>query len=394
MTIEAVRTLGRPAKMLSWAFVEVRCNGVTGIGMTSAPASAIHAIISCPSTGMARLLIGKDVRDVNGLMRTLTANWQAERGRGEEGGLAVNAVAAIEEALWDALGKITGQPLHRMFGGAQTNQVQVYASGSAFNEQVFYNERRLVRRTTEELVAMARKYVSDGFTAFKLGWGNHYSDEAMETLRAVREAVGPGVRFMLDFGCPAYFDDRWSLKEAIRVSERLAEVQLDFWEEPLRPRDFKGFAALTKASPVRIATGESLTRFDEFQQLIEARAVDVVQPDIGQLGVSAFWQIAQSARAAGIACVPHGPWGSPFVSGHVQLLGCLSPDNLVEYPAQFSSPSRSKRDEILDCTHNRLFTQTLTVERGHVVMPQRPGLGLGDWVHAEVERFEALLLPT
>lgn len=394
MKIEEIRTLGRPANMRSWALIEVRCsNGLTGIGMTSAPVSAIHAIICCPGTGMARHLIGKDPRDINSLVRILTGKWPAELGRYGDGGLAINAASAIEQALWDILGKSLDQPLHRLFGGSQTNRVRLYASGSAFNEHLYETERKFIHRSTEELVAMAKKHVSNGFTAFKFGWGNHYGDEAIETLRAIRQAVGPAVGFMLDFGCPAYLNDRWTLKEAIRVSEKLAEIGIDFWEEPLRPGDCAGYAALTKASPIRIATGESLTLVDEFQRLIEARAVDLVQPDVGQLGISAFWRIANTARDAGIACVPHGPWGAPFVAGHVHLLGCLNPDALVEYPGQFSYPSGSTRDGIVDHVHRRLFTQPLQVEKGYLVLPQSPGLGLGDWNHAQVAEFEAMLTP-
>jgi L-alanine-DL-glutamate epimerase-like enolase superfamily enzyme len=394
MKIESIRTLGQPANMRSWSLIEVRSsNGLSGIGMTSAPVSAIHGIISSPGTGMARHLIGKDPRDINSLVRIMTGKWPAELGRYGDGGLAINAAAAIEQALWDILGKSLGQPLHRLFGGSQTDRVRLYASGSAFNEHLYETERKFVHRSTEQLVTIAKAHVANGFTAFKFGWGNHYGEAAMETLRAVRAAVGPSIAFMLDFGCPAYLNDRWTLKEAIRVSEKLAGIGIDFWEEPLPPGDCAGYAALTKASPIRIATGESLTKVDEFQRLIDARAIDIVQPDVGQLGISAFWRIANAARDAGIACVPHGPWGAPFVAGHVHLLGCLSTDGLVEYPAQLSYPSGSSRDQIVDNVHRRLFTQPLEVDKGHLVLPQGPGLGLGDWNHAQVAAFEALLPP-
>ncbi len=394
MKIETIRTLGRPDHMRSWALIEVRCsNGLSGIGMTSAPVSAIHGIISSPETGMARHLIGRDPRDINSLVRILTGKWPAELGRYGDGGLAINAAAALEQALWDILGKSAGLPLHRLFGGSQTDRVRLYASGSAFDEHLYETERKFRHRSTEQLVAMANTHVANGFTAFKFGWGNHYGEAGMETLRAVRAAVGPDIPFMLDFGCPAYLNDRWTLKEAIRVSEKLAEIGIDFWEEPLRPGDTVGYAALTQASPIRIATGESLTKVDEFQRLIDARAVDIVQPDVGQIGVTAFWRIAIAAQEAGIACVPHGPWGAPFVAGHIHLLGCLSPDVLVEYPAQFSYPSGSRRDSIVDNVHRRLFTQPLQVEQGHLLIPQSPGLGLGDWNHAQVAEFETMLTP-
>ena len=392
MKIKSICTLGHPATMGSWALVEVACEGgLSGIGMTGAPAAAVQALISCPTTGMARLLVGQDAREVNRLTRLLDENWQAERGRGDEGGLAANAAAAVEQALWDLLGKATGLPLHQLLGGARTRRVRVYASASAFNEQAYENDRRRVRRTTEELVAMARKFKSDGYRAFKFGWGNHYSEDALETIRTVRQAVGPDIGFMLDFGCPAYFDEGWTVKEAIRVSHLLAEAGIDFWEEPLRPGDAEGYARLTAASPVAIATGESLTRFEEFRRLIDARAVDIVQPDVIQLGVSVFLRVAQAARAAGLECVPHGPWGAPAVAGHVQMLACISPDTQVEYPSHFSHPSGSRRDVFLDYMHNRLFSQPLRIEQGHVILPDTPGLGLGDWVHAEIPKFEAFL---
>src|SRR5206468_2394936 len=111
------------------------------------------------------------------------------------------------------------------------------------------------------------------FKAIKYGWGNCFEREDEENLAAMREAVGPKIRLMIDFGCPAYWTEGWNAKTAIRAARMLEKHDVYFLEEALQPHDFDGFAKLSKAVKVKIASGESLTTTYEFDSIINARAL-------------------------------------------------------------------------------------------------------------------------
>ena len=255
------------------------------------------------------------------------------RGRSGEGGVAVNAMGAIDMALWDLAGKARGLPVYKLLGGVVQPQVMAYASATAFDRERMKRTGEWRHKSTEELVDEANENVSLGFKAMKFGWGNYHSDKDFEDLEAIRDAIGPDIRLMLDFGAPAYLGEGWNVKDAIAVSVLLADLDIFFWEEPLHPYDVEGFASLTVQSPVKIATGESLTTVRDFQQLLERRAVDVVQPDAQQIGITQFCRVAERAEENGIPCVPHGPWTAFTVASHLNVLATLSNGLMIEYPA-------------------------------------------------------------
>lgn len=367
--------------------IEIR-GGITGIGITWAPASVVQALVECPDTGLGRFLIGEDLSDARAILRTIHARWQAERGRGGNGdGVLINAIAAVELAIWDALGKASEMALHELLGGAGISRMNVYASASAFDEALFSQCGELRHRSDAQLVEIVSRCVAAGFRSLKFGWGNRHSESDFATLAAIRDALGPDRNLMLDFGCPAYLDKTWTVKRAIDIGTRLFDAGIEFWEEPLQPDDFDGFLRLTRNCPLKIATGESLTRLDDFFRLIDTGAVDVIQPDIVQIGVERFMRVAQRAREAGIECAPHGPWSAIAVAGHAHALSVVSPESKIEFPAHLTSPSRSPRDELLAFTHRRLTSTSLIVRDGYLDLPESPGLGIGNWVDDETRAF-------
>src|SRR4030095_11559904 len=108
----------------------------------------------------------------------------ARRGRGSEGGLAVNAMAAIDMALWDLAGKARGLAIHEMLGGAVREQVDVYASTTVFDMNSVLRGGPWERKTAEAMAAECRAHVADGFRAIKVAWGNHFSAADEERLAA------------------------------------------------------------------------------------------------------------------------------------------------------------------------------------------------------------------
>ena len=213
--------------------------GVTGVGATAAATPVIASIIENDRDGLKDLLIGSDATNPNEAWRLMFAS--GLRGRSGEGGVAVNAMGAIDMALWDIAGKAAGLPVYKMRGGAVQDRVMVYASATAFDRALTESTGEMLHKPTDALVAEARENKACGFKAMKFGWGNWFSEKSYDDLYAIREAIGPDMKLMLDFGSPAYLDGSWTVKQAIQVAERLLEYDIFFWEEALHPYDVDGF---------------------------------------------------------------------------------------------------------------------------------------------------------
>ena len=205
-------------------------------------------------------------------------------------------MGAIDIALWDIAGKAVGVPIHNLLGGAIRNKIMVYASTSRANRKhpVRHDSNHgWVAKTTEQMVSECKGYVEQGFKAIKYGWGNNFGGAAQESLAAIREAIGPNIRLMLDCGPSTYLDKSLSLKEKIRITELLDRHAIYFLEEPVHPYDVDEFGKLTSQSPIKIATGESLTTELDFKRFIDSSAIDVAQPDIQQMGMTQFIRVGR-----------------------------------------------------------------------------------------------------
>jgi len=236
------------------------------------------------------------------------------------GGSITHAISGIDIALWDILGQATGQPIGRLLGGRHRDRVQPYAS-------VLMDEPARLR---DRLLAVK----AAGFRAFKIGWGpfgrrSATSDEAI--VRAAREAVGPSARLMVDAGGSDAF---WSngYKWALNTSRMLAGYGVAWFEEALEPDAVADYARLREHSPVPIAAGEVLTRRQSFRPWFEARALDIVQPDVTKVGgLSESRRIAWMAREHGVRFVPHG-WNTAVgLAADLHLASALPEVDLVEY---------------------------------------------------------------
>jgi L-alanine-DL-glutamate epimerase-like enolase superfamily enzyme len=286
------------------------------------------------------------------------------------GGSITHAISGIDIALWDLLGKATGQPVGRLLGGRYRDRVQPYAS--------------LLMDEPEKLRDHLLSVKAQGFRAFKIGWGpfgrrNQATDEAI--VKAAREAVGTDSRLMVDAGgSDAYWTNgyRWALNTA----KMLADYDVHWFEEALVPDAVEDFAKLREHSPVPISGGEVLTRRQAFQPFLEARAFDIIQPDVTKVGgISEDRRIAWMAQEHGIRFIPHG-WNTAVgLAADLHLASAFPGTDLVEYLT--GSP----------------FIDEITVggwsldDEGMLAIPETPGLGLEldpDAV-AKYTRGEALL---
>jgi L-alanine-DL-glutamate epimerase-like enolase superfamily enzyme len=252
-------------------------------------------------------------------------------------GVPVAGISAIDGALWDALGKTAGLPLYRLLGGAR-DRVPAYHSGGLWLD-----------RSIDELVAEAHSFVAQGFRAMKLRLGKPTAAEDVTRVRAVREAIGPGVKLMADA------NQGLNEAQAIRLGRQLEPFDLTWFEEPLPAWDLEGLARVAAALDTPIASGETeYTRYG-FRRMLELRSADILMPDLQRVGgVSEFMRVGHMAESYDVAVSSH-----LFPETSVQVLGALSNASFLEYMPWFSP----------------LYNEALAFADGNAVVPERPGWG-------------------
>jgi D-galactarolactone cycloisomerase len=269
------------------------------------------------------------------------------------GGAITHTISGIDIALWDLLGKATGQPVGRLLGGRYRDRVKPYAS--------------VLMRAPAPLAEYLLQLKEQGFRAFKIGWGpfgrqSHALDE--EIVRTARNAVGSDVLLMVDAGGSDAFWNQ-GYKWALRTAQMLAEYDVAWFEEPLKPDALQDYILLRQNAPLPIAGGEVLTRRQSFQPWLQAGAFDIVQPDVTKVGgISEERRIAWMAQENGIRFIPHG-WNTAVgLAADLQLVSAFADTDLVEYLT--GSPYI---DEIV-------VDRWRLDEDGMLPIPDVPGLGL------------------
>lgn len=236
------------------------------------------------------------------------------------GGSITHAISGINTALWDILGQLTDMPVSRLLGGNYRSRVRPYAS--------------LLMDDPAIMVPRLEGYASEGFRAFKIGWGRFGRDSAVtdrNLIEAARNAVGPDAVLAVDAGGS---DGFWphGYKWAINTAHMLAEYNVAWFEEALCPDDLAGYVELTKQSPVPISGAETLTRRQSFTPFIDARAFDIVQPDVTKNGgIDESLAIGRRAEEAGMRLIPHG-WNTAVgLAADLHTAAALSRTDYVEY---------------------------------------------------------------
>jgi L-alanine-DL-glutamate epimerase-like enolase superfamily enzyme len=333
--------------------------GIVGIGESHTVPLVLKAIIDTPVSqltgqGLKQMLIGKDPRDINALW-TMMYDHTTTYGRR---GVVIQAISGIDIALWDILGKATGQPIYRLLGGRRRGQLRAYASD-------------LTPDTEDEIVASAERHRAAGYTAMKFGWGKLGRDVRADIrwVERIRTALGDDIDVMVDMGTPIPLDD------AIWLGDALAEQGVFFLEEPLSPDDLDGFARLTARSRTPIATGEKETTRFGFRDLIERGGLRIIQPDIARCGgITEVMRITTLAEVKGVSVIPH----------------CWATDILVAATAHVLATFRDAPYLEFNATVNPLRTELLTEPMrpvdGLVAVPDGPGLGI-ELNEATIDRY-------
>jgi D-galactarolactone cycloisomerase len=324
-------------------------NGLTGWGECFGPARPIAAIIEA----FGPLLINADALAIEAIWQDL---YNKFRDQGQKG-MVISAISGVDIALWDIKGKYFNAPIHQMMGGPLRSEVEAYATGMY---------RRDDGDPLDYLVEEALGYVAEGFRGVKLKLGFDVEGD-VAIARAVREAVGPDIKLMMDA------NHGYDVIDAIRLGRRVEDLDIRWFEEPVVPEDLAGYREIKAALSIPLAGGEcDFTRYG-FRDILTSRSIDIIQPDTCAAGgLSECKKIADMANAFHVRYVPH-VWGTGIgLAASLQLLAVLP----------HTPPSWTPTEPLLEFDRSEHpFRQEILMEplehvRGQVTIPTGPGLGI------------------
>ena len=289
----------------------------------------------------------------------------------EGGQIQMNAVAAIEVACWDIIGKATGRPIYDLIGGRYHDSLPTYANGWYAGP-----------RTPESFAERARAVVERGYTALKFDpFGAAYRTMepperrlSLDIVRAVREAVGADVELMIEGHC------RFSVAEAVWVGERLAEFSPTWFEEPTHHLKIDAVVEVARKISVPVSTGESFSSIHQHAELLAHNAVHIIQPEPGSMG--GIWrtrQVCAMADAHYAVVAPHNAQGPISTATCIQI-GASCPNLLTQ----------ELFDEFNVEWERDLVDHPAEVIDGRLQVSDRPGLGVElNWAELEKHPYQA-----
>jgi galactonate dehydratase len=273
------------------------------------------------------------------------------------GAVLMSGISGIDQALWDIKGKMMGVPVYELLGGKFRDRIPAYANGWFSGA-----------RTPEDFGAKAKDPVAMGFKALKFDpFGKSYMEishkeltVSMDKVQAVRDSVGPEIDIMVEG------HGRFNVPTAVTIGRELEGlVNIRWFEEPIPPDSIEALNTVKKQVRVPIATGERLYERRAFFHLLELGAADFLQPDVSHAGgISELRKIAAMAEAKYVSLSPHNPSGPVACAATLQLAAFLPNFTILE----FMSVDVPYRDQFT--------TESLVMEDGAILIPNRPGLGI------------------
>ena len=362
MKITAIETHVCHARMRNWIFVKIITDQPGLIGWGEATLEWHTRSVVGAVEDISQLLIGEDPTRVEHLWQMMYRQhfWHGN------GLVRATAIAGIDLALWDILGKVANMPCHKLWGGPVRDHIRTYCHLGGGKMESFYETPV---ENTQRFAELAQEAVAKGYTAFKTMAvpptmpieGNKPIRAAEACVAAMREAVGDDIDIMVD--CHA----RPSPAMGLRFAKVLDPYGLYFFEEPCWPESIDGLAMINAAVTTPIATGERFTSMASFRELFEKRGCEIVQFDITHCGgLSEARRIAALAEAHRIALAPHNPQGPVSTAASLEF--------------GFSQPSYI----ICESVHEDVPWRQEVVEEGfeldpagRIVRPNtKPGLGI------------------
>lgn len=313
-------------------------DGRQGVGYTYNGGRGGHATAAMIRHDLAPFLKGRDAGDIDGLHDAMQA-YMHYVGRG---GIVSFAISAVDIALWDLRGKAKGWSLRRMVG-ARAESCRAYGGGI----DLAYPLPKLLKHV--------QGYLDAGLNGVKIKVGQPDRADDISRIREVRKQIGPEAALAIDANYA------FTVNEAISLANAVKDQNILWFEEPIIPDDYSGFARVARATGISVAQGENLHTIHEFQMALAQGELSFLQPDASNCGgITGFLRAATLAEKAGVTVCSHG-----MQELHVSLLSGLGSDGWLEV---HSFPI------------DRYTTRPLTIQGGRALAPDMPGTGVSfDW---------------
>lgn len=283
--------------------------------------------------GLGALIVGRDPHDTGAIWSDL---WMEVNPTGHAG-VTISAMSSLDVACWDIVGRAAGLPLHKVFGACR-DTADTYASSGLWLDA-----------SLDELATEAASFVEDGFTAVKLRIGSDRIADDVERVRTVRASVGDDVRLLVDA------NQKFDPKTAIRLGRMLEEFDIAWFEEPVAVHDLRGCAEVRAALDIPVATGETEYTTRGIKNVLDARAADVVMPDLQRIG-----GYTEFRRSAALAAADDTPVSSHFFTEYSLCVAAATPNCVSVEHVDWFAP---------------LFAESVELSDGRLVVPDRPGTG-------------------
>lgn len=343
-----------PGWRKNWIFVKVETDeGHHGWGEAYSQYDRDRAVTAHVEE-MGRYLVGRDPFQIKHFTQMAFDDFAARRGSLE----FYSALSGIEAALWDIVGKATGQPVYNLLGGPVRDRIRVYANGWYYK-----------MTEPDEYARAAEKVIGQGFTALKMDplsgpWRNYISRRqelrSVEVLSAVRDAVGPDVDILLDL------HRRLSPMHAISLAQRYEEFAPYYYEEPCMWENVEALAEIKASVNLPIVTGEAIYAKAGFRPIFQAGAADIINPDVASCGgILELKEIAAMAEPYYVAVSPHNYNSTTVALAATVQASALMPNFVItEYFLPFVELGREICPGMLEPVN------------GYIDLPTAPGLGV------------------
>lgn len=331
-----------------------------GEGGQYGPAEPVKCVIDCI---LAPMLIGQDPLHKGILWDTM---YQSTRDFGQKG-TYIEAISAVDIALWDICGKALGVPAYILMGGKKRDSVAGYATGCYYRGEDVFDVDAAVLALQKE----ASGYVEAGFEMLKIKVGLLSVEDDAKRVRAIRSAVGDKIKLFCD--C----NHAYNAYTAIRMAKHLEENDVLFMEEPVVPEDFEGYKRVRAESKIAIAGGECEYTAYGFSKFMKEGCIDIAQPDICVSGgLTEFQRILAVADVNGVAVCPH-VWGSGVaLAAALNAIAAMPLRPHTANPVPFQNEPMVEYDRNFNPLRDELLTENFQLEDKSVKIPDGNGLGI------------------